>query len=491
MVHSDILRYFHAAKKGQKSPWTKRHVALFAVIASVCIYWMYVSYALVANRESSLELSLSSKHRLKFVPPTSWTSDDVASWLVSVELPQLRKTFKNNAVNGPILLELSERAIMRDLLITNEIHMKRLLQEIKILNHNLNSSHKWNGPSKPRGAGGPPRKVGATDKPVQEVKLFLVGDNMEFSLDDPAKAPEPTAVLHKVSFLKLRDLVSLATEELSKPVREFVTHEGELVASMEELPDKVYALADGQFFVFPVEKIGYQQSIFLPSADRAVTVTTLSLKPRVFRVEKFLDPNECRQIIEMSKASMSRSTIAEKGNEAKNGYDSARTSSTTWLNQRADPLVARIRQRVADLVKVPMSLAEDLQVLHYAPSQHYWAHHDYFDPSIYRGFVTEAGQNRFITVLFYLSDVEKGGETVFPFAGDDRPVTDFSDCSRGLKVAPKAGDAVIFYSLLAHNHQEACPESNRGCNLDVRSLHGSCDVVRGDKWAANYWISNK
>ncbi|KAJ1475470.1 hypothetical protein T484DRAFT_1828235, partial [Baffinella frigidus] len=62
----------------------------------------------------------------------------------------------------------------------------------------------------------------------------------------------------------------------------------------------------------------------------------------------------------------------------------------------------------------------------------------YFDPNIYRGFVTAPGQNRFITVLFYLSDIEKnrmitvlfylsdiekGGEKVFPFAGDNLPVT--------------------------------------------------------------------
>jgi hypothetical protein len=30
-----------------------------------------------------------------------------------------------------------------------------------------------------------------------------------------------------------------------------------------------------------------------------------------------------------------------------------------------DPLVADIRERVADLVKIPMYLAEDMQVLHY------------------------------------------------------------------------------------------------------------------------------
>ena len=128
----------------------------------------------------------------------------------------------------------------------------------------------------------------------------------------------------------------------------------------------------------------------------------------------------------------------------------------------------------------------------YSKAEHYWAHHDYFDPNIYRGFVTSPGQNRFITVFFYLSDVEEGGETVFPFAnGDDRRVMDFADCSRGLKVKPKAGSAIIFYSLLADKQQMVCPEDNLGCNLDVRSLHGGCDVIKGEKWAANYWIANK
>jgi prolyl 4-hydroxylase len=88
--------------------------------------------------------------------------------------------------------------------------------------------------------------------------------------------------------------------------------------------------------------------------------------------------------------------------------------------------------------------------------------------------------------------VEEGGETVFPFAnGDDRRVMDFADCSRGLKVKPKAGSAIIFYSLLADKQQMVCPEDNLGCNLDVRSLHGGCDVIKGEKWAANYWIANK
>ncbi|KAM7529910.1 hypothetical protein LguiB_033320 [Lonicera macranthoides] len=50
--------------------------------------------------------------------------------------------------------------------------------------------------------------------------------------------------------------------------------------------------------------------------------------------------------------------------------------------------------------------------------------------------------------LLYLSDVEEGGETMFPFENgmnmDGTYV--YSECI-GLKVQPRRGDGLIFYSL--------------------------------------------
>ena len=42
--------------------------------------------------------------------------------------------------------------------------------------------------------------------------------------------------------------------------------------------------------------------------------------------------------------------------------DSVRTSETAWLMNKEEPLVAKIRNRVAELVQLPMSFAEDMQV---------------------------------------------------------------------------------------------------------------------------------
>ncbi|CAN0471201.1 unnamed protein product [Laminaria digitata] len=48
-------------------------------------------------------------------------------------------------------------------------------------------------------------------------------------------------------------------------------------------------------------------------------------------------------------------------------------------------------------------------------------------------------KNRMVTVFWYLSDVEEGGETIFPrFGGRTGPV-DFSDCTKGLKIKPVVG----------------------------------------------------
>lgn len=89
-------------------------------------------------------------------------------------------------------------------------------------------------------------------------------------------------------------------------------------------------------------------------------------------------------------------------------------------------------------------------------------------------------------MLMYLSDVESGGETVFDAAEDlpTRPPADLaglSDCAKksnstSLAVRPRAGDALLFWSLK--------PDGS----LDHASLHGGCPVLKGKKWSATKWM---
>lgn len=84
-----------------------------------------------------------------------------------------------------------------------------------------------------------------------------------------------------------------------------------------------------------------------------------------------------------------------------------------------------------------------------------------------------------MTVFWYLTDVDVGGETIFPKYGGAPTPRNYSSCSVGLKVKPQKGKVIIFYSL------------DPSGALDDYSLHGACSVGENNvKWAANKWIWN-
>lgn len=74
------------------------------------------------------------------------------------------------------------------------------------------------------------------------------------------------------------------------------------------------------------------------------------------------------------------------------------------------------------------------------------------------------------TVLVYLSDVEEGGETSFLFEGVNGTkrlsTVDYKTCNTGIKYKPRAGDALLFWSI----HPDH--------TSDKHALHGGCPVVR-------------
>ncbi|KAK3429603.1 hypothetical protein EUGRSUZ_E01099 [Eucalyptus grandis] len=115
-------------------------------------------------------------------------------------------------------------------------------------------------------------------------------------------------------------------------------------------------------------------------------------------------------------------------------------------------------------------------VLRYEIGQKYNSHCDAFDPAQYG----PQKSQRVATFLLYLSDVEEGGEIMFPFEnGMNMDGTyDFKKCV-GLKVKPRQGDGLLFYSLLPNG------------TIDPTSIHGSCPVIKGEKWVAPKWIRDQ
>ena len=151
------------------------------------------------------------------------------------------------------------------------------------------------------------------------------------------------------------------------------------------------------------------------------------------------------------------------------------------------------------------SMADAIQVLRYNIGEAYITHSDQyalgtqttegdhnFDPRT-------GGANRLATMFLYLSDVEMGGQTVFPkststplrdadpvaleratklFTPDTWEAEAVKTCYNKFSVYPKKGDAILFYG----QHEDG--------SIDHAAEHGGCPVLEGQKWAANLWIWN-
>ncbi|KAM7280032.1 hypothetical protein ACFE04_007166 [Oxalis oulophora] len=204
-------------------------------------------------------------------------------------------------------------------------------------------------------------------------------------------------------------------------------------------------------------------------------VSHLSWQPRAFINNGFLSPQECDHLINLAKGKLQKSMVADN-NSGKSIQSEVRTSSGMFLSKRQDEVVARIEDRIAAWTFLAPENGEALQILHYENGQKYEPHYDYFHDKAN----LEIGGHRIATVLMYLSDVESGGETVFPQSEGKslQPKDDsWSDCAKsGYAVKPRKGDALLFFSL----HLNATTDPN--------SLHGSCPVIKGEKWSATKWI---
>jgi len=243
--------------------------------------------------------------------------------------------------------------------------------------------------------------------------------------------------------------------------------------------------------------------------DHPIEIELLSENPRVFYVHNFMSSDEANALVEKATSpsnpySIRPSTVGHKAwtqGEGIKNTDSTRTSENGF--DVDSPTARKLKQRAWKLLRLSggydESLVDGFQVLRYELKQAYISHMDSFplhtstdhnwDPS-------KGGTNRFATLLVYLSDVDEGGQTVFPNVPVETPTpvpevadklfksgswekTLVNDCYSKLSIQPKKGSALLFYS------QDAKGSINR------MALHGGCPVLNGTKWAANLWFWNQ
>jgi prolyl 4-hydroxylase len=167
---------------------------------------------------------------------------------------------------------------------------------------------------------------------------------------------------------------------------------------------EVFMYEGGQF-IWPGVREGHVATVNVAGAAQPVELETLSLSPLVFSVKNFLEAEECDHIIKQAAPSMHDSGVSHMDKDKGRPSTDWRTSTQTWLSSRQDDVVKKIDYRVANLTAVPLAHQEQVQVLRYKLNQHYHAHHDCFDPSMYASGAGDyhwGHKNRLATVFWYM-----------------------------------------------------------------------------------------
>ncbi len=199
--------------------------------------------------------------------------------------------------------------------------------------------------------------------------------------------------------------------------------------------------------------------------DRDIVVALRVERPALALLANVLSPAECREIVALGRPRLRPSTVMDPGT----GRDTVaphRSSEGMFFRPQETPFIAAIERRVAELMNCPLHNGEGLQLLHYHPGGASAPHFDFLSPGTPANddSLARSGQ-RVSTLVMYLNDVERGGETVFP--------------EIGLAVTPRQGHAVHFEYV-----------DGRG-DLDLQSVHAAAAVEAGEKWVLTKWMRER
>jgi len=216
----------------------------------------------------------------------------------------------------------------------------------------------------------------------------------------------------------------------------------------------------------------------------------VSEEPRIYVRDDFLSADECEFFKQQAQDRLEPAKVVQR---TENKYDlqvATRNNEQVWLTyqeEESTPALRHVLKRLMRTARVPDDEVEAVQVGRYEATQKYELHVD-SDP--------KSDVGRPMTILVYLSDVESGGETLFPVTdknkamcravwhegGSDSPRTfGVKNCCDAnvpgiVRISPKQGRAIMFFS-----HDVAG-------QVDPKSEHAACPVKAGVKWIIQRWF---
>uniref|UniRef100_A0A1A9WN34 procollagen-proline 4-dioxygenase n=1 Tax=Glossina brevipalpis TaxID=37001 RepID=A0A1A9WN34_9MUSC len=185
----------------------------------------------------------------------------------------------------------------------------------------------------------------------------------------------------------------------------------------------------------------------------------ISLDPYMVLYHEALTDNEIIQLKEMAIPHLERAKVFD-GKTNREIIAKDRTSQI-FLVPEVGEINVRLHYRVIDMTGLSMVNSEVFQILNYGIGGQNAPHFDSFNVSMTHEHVNGIG-DRIASVLFYMSDVEEGGATVFPRIQK--------------AIRPQKATALFWYNL------------NNEIETDPNTLHGGCPVLIGSKWVITKWI---
>ena len=196
----------------------------------------------------------------------------------------------------------------------------------------------------------------------------------------------------------------------------------------------------------------------------------VSNSPPILVFDNFISSETCKAFIELGENKYERSTgLSVEDGKYKHIKTDVRTSLNTWC-QHPECLhnehTVKTTELLSNMTSIPSENFEYAQMLYYFACDDdksdtcsfYRRHHDFIQQDIYK-----PQGPRIMTLLIYLNDVEEGGATIF---------------DANVSILPKQGRAVLWPNVKDSNFK----------HMDPRTHHEAKPVLKGSKYAINFWI---
>ncbi|KAH8267882.1 hypothetical protein KR026_009917, partial [Drosophila bipectinata] len=186
-------------------------------------------------------------------------------------------------------------------------------------------------------------------------------------------------------------------------------------------------------------------SAFLKLAP--IKMEEVFLDPPISIYHNLINEMEISLLKNLSTPYLKRSQLYSENHNILDDFSNLRTCKSMRMNDSHHSLLEKLNNRITGATGLSVKDSEMLQISNYGIGGHLYEHQDF----------TTTTKSDFWITGNRLSNVEQGGETVFP--------------NLNLKVSTQKGSLMVWYNLFLNG------------STDSRVFHASCPVLMGDKWS--------